>query len=101
MTDVWDMHLERLKDPAYKAEYEALEDEFEIARQIISARVQSGLTQAELASRMGTSQSAIARLEGGKTIPSMRTLTRVAKATNCKIKIGFQSAEALTPANQS
>jgi DNA-binding transcriptional regulator YiaG len=57
MTDVWDMHLERLKDPAYKVEYEALEDEFEIARQIISARVQNGLTQPEHARHMGTSQA--------------------------------------------
>ena len=50
------------KDPAFVREYESLEDEFALAAQLIEARARAGLTQAELAARMGTSQSAVARL---------------------------------------
>ena len=53
-----------------KAEYDALAPEFEISAELIRARVRAGLTQAELAARMGTSQSAIARLESGQDTPS-------------------------------
>ncbi len=69
------------KDPEYKAELAALEDEFIIADQFIKARSLAGLTQQEVAERMQTSQSYIARLEGGKQKPSTRTLNRFAKAT--------------------
>jgi DNA-binding XRE family transcriptional regulator len=55
-----------MKNPAFKAEYDALEDEFSLARQLIEARTRAGLSQAELAQHMGTTQSAIARLESGK-----------------------------------
>ena len=55
-----------MKNPAFKAEYDALEDEFSLARELIEARTRAGLSQAELAQHMGTTQSAIARLESGK-----------------------------------
>ena len=79
------------KDPAYVREYEALEQEFALARAVIGARARAGLTQAELAERMGTSQSAIARLESGKGHPSVATLERLAAAT------GSMAAEAARP----
>ena len=56
--------------------------EFAIARELISARVRAGMTQAELALRMSTTQSTIARLESGRMMPSMRTFARYAQATN-------------------
>ena len=85
------LHNERLKQsPGYAAEYAALEGEFSIAREAIRARKEANLTQQQLADRMGTSQTAIARMEGGK-LPSMRTLERLAKATRTTLKVSFES----------
>lgn len=81
-----------LKDPAFKAGYDALEEEFSLASRLIEARTRAKLTQAELANRMGTSQSTIARLESGKTAPSLSTLRRVAKATGTRLEISFEPA---------
>ena len=55
-----------LADPKVKAEYDALAPEFEISAELIAARLRAGLSQADLAARMGTSQSTIARLESGQ-----------------------------------
>lgn len=79
-----------LKDPEFKAGYDALEEEFAIASVLIAARARAKLTQAELAEKMGTSQSAIARMESGKAPPSLSTLRRVAKATGTKLEIAFR-----------
>lgn len=80
------------KDPAYAREYEALEQEFAFASAVIGARVRAGLTQAQLAERMGTSQSAIARLESGTARPSVATLEKLAKATGSKLRIALEAA---------
>jgi ribosome-binding protein aMBF1 (putative translation factor) len=93
-TDVRELFREWHKDPEYRREYEALEDEFAIARAVIAARVHAGLTQEELASRMGTSQSAIARLEGGRSKPSTATLEKLAAATGTRLKIEFEPPQA-------
>ena len=66
------------KDPAYRKEHAALEEEFSLVAEIIKARAKAGLTQDELAKRMQTTQGAIARLESGATMPSTRTLQRFA-----------------------
>ena len=81
-----------LADPEVKREFDALEQEFAIASELIRARARSGLSQAELAERMGTSQSAIARLESGQTLPSTKTLIRFAEATGSKIKLQLLAA---------
>lgn len=81
-----------LKDPAVKAEYDRLAPEFEIAAELIRARQRAGLSQAELAERMGTSQSTIARLESGQTLPSTKTLLRYAQATGSKVKVRLSAA---------
>ena len=75
------------KDPEYMKEYDALEEEFALASQIIGARAHANLSQAELAERMNTSQSAIARLESGRFRPSTRTLEKLAAATGMKLRI--------------
>ena len=67
-----------LANPKVKVEYDALTPEFEISAELVRARVRAGLSQAELATRMGTSQSTIARLESGQTLPSTKTLVRYA-----------------------
>jgi ribosome-binding protein aMBF1 (putative translation factor) len=79
-----DMKARLLADPQTRAEYEALAPEFEVARELIAARTRAGLSQAELAERMGTSQSTVARLESGRTLPSLRTLERYAAATGTR-----------------
>lgn len=76
-----------LAHPEVKAEYDALAPEFEISAELVRARMRAGLSQAELAVRMGTSQSAIARLESGQTLPSTKTLVRFAQATGSKVEV--------------
>jgi predicted transcriptional regulator len=83
---------ELLADPDVKREYDALEQEFAIASELIRARARAGLSQAELAERMGTSQSAIARLESGQTLPSTKTLLRFAEATKSKVEVKLSAA---------
>ena len=78
------------KDPEYVAAYDALEEEFALASAVIGARAHAGLTQEELAERMGTSQSAIARLESGRSRPSTTTLSKLAAATGTKLRVRFE-----------
>ncbi len=82
------------KDLDYLREFKALEDEFAMAQMFTNARGEAGLTQQELAEKMGTSQAYIARVEGGKERPSTRTLNRIAKATGHRVVINFEPLEA-------
>lgn len=82
---------EWFKDPEFVREYDALEEEFALASAVIGARARAGLTQEELAERMGTSQSAIARLESGRSRPSTTTLAKLAAATGTKLRVSFVS----------
>jgi DNA-binding XRE family transcriptional regulator len=68
--------------------YEALELEYELANQLLKARTRAGLTQDAIAERMGTTKSAISRLEGsGKHAPSLTTLQKYARAVGCKLQV--------------
>ena len=89
-----DLFSEWRKDPRYLAEYDALDEEFTLAAAVIAARTHAGLTQEELAARMGTTQSVIARLEGGRSKPSTTTLEKLAKATGTRLKIAFEPERA-------
>ena len=71
---------EMLDDAATRTAYNDMADEFAIARELIAARARAGLSQSEVAQRMGTTQSVVARLESGKRPPSMRTVERFAQA---------------------
>jgi len=71
---------EMLADAATRTAYDAQAEEFAIARELIAARARAGLSQSEVAERMGTTQSVVARLESGKRPPSMRTVERFAQA---------------------
>jgi ribosome-binding protein aMBF1 (putative translation factor) len=71
---------EMLADAATRAEYDTMADEYAIAHELIAARTRAGLSQSDVAQRMGTTQSVIARLESGKRPPSMRTVERFAQA---------------------
>ena len=94
MTRIKDLHKKWLRDAEYRREYDALEEEFALASALIAARSRAGLTQEELAEKMETSQSAIARMESGRTIPSGTTLKRFAKATGTRLRITFEPAKA-------
>lgn len=85
------LHKKWSGDPEYQKAYEELGPEFEIARAVILARKGAGLTQEQLAKRMNTTQSVIARLEGGRTSPSTTTLMRFAQATGTRLKISFEA----------
>jgi predicted transcriptional regulator len=90
-TTLDELEAKLLANPEVKAEYDALEQEYAIARELIAARVRAGLSQAQLAERMNTTQSTIARLESGKSLPSIRTLNRIAEATNSRATVTLTS----------
>src|SRR6266702_3648822 len=72
-----------------KAEYDRLDEEFAFLDEFLKARAAAGVTQAEVAERIGTTQSAIARLEsgGGKHSPSLATLQKYAHALGCRLEL--------------
>ena len=73
-----------LESDGVRAAYDAMAPEYDLARAVIRARTAAGLSQQELAERMGTTQPFVARLESGRNLPSLRTLLKVAKATGTK-----------------
>ena len=89
-----DLHRKWMKDPKYRREYKALEEEFSLVAALIEARTRAGLTQEQVAHRMKTTQAVIARLEGGGSRPSTRTLERYARATGSRLRITFEPAGA-------
>jgi transcriptional regulator with XRE-family HTH domain len=80
-----------LNQPAVKAEYDAQAEEFALPDELLRARRQAGLTQAEVAARMGTKTPAVARLEAGggsrRHSPSVATLRKYARAVGCRLEI--------------
>ena len=78
-----------LARPDVRREYDALDEEFRLLDEILKARAESGLTQAQVAKRIGTTQSAVARLESslGRHSPSMSTLKRYASALGYKVQV--------------
>ena len=89
-TRVDDLHKDWMKDPKYRREYRALEDEFSLTAALIEARSRAGMTQEQVARRMKTTQAVIARLESKSSRPSTRTLQRYAKATGSRLRISFE-----------
>jgi len=89
MARISDMHKRWMKEPRYRKEYAALEKEFVLASAAMNVRNHAGLTQEALARKMGTTQPVVARLESGRGRPSLRTLDRLAKATQSRLIISF------------
>ena len=76
------------KRSGFREAYDALEIEYALAREMLSARSRAGLTQEVVAVRMGTTKSAVSRLEAaGKHAPSVASLKKYAEAVGCKLKI--------------
>ena len=80
---------QKMKDPAFKAEYDALDPEFSIIQAMIDARKASGLTQQQLAEKTGIAQADISKLENGSANPSLRTLRRLAAGMGMQLKLEF------------
>jgi len=87
----WKEHKKKLlKDPAFRAEYEALEPEYKLASTLIRLRLAKGLTQEQLAKLLNTKQESIARLESGCSLPSLSTVKRVADALDAELEINLR-----------
>ena len=86
-----DLVRKMLKQPAVKAEYEAQAEDFGLLDELLRARRRAGLTQAEVAARMGTKTPAVARLQAGggsrRHSPSVATLRKYAQAVGCRVEI--------------
>lgn len=76
-----------MKNPKFRREYEKLEPEFQIAKQMIAARIKKKMSQAALAKKAGTGQAVISRLEGMTAKPSISLLARVASALKTPIHV--------------
>lgn len=90
MTRIDDLHRKWSEEPAYQKAYDKLEEEFQLAKALIAARTRAGLSQQQLAAKMNTSQSYVARLESGKVHPSTDALARFARATGTRLRISFE-----------
>jgi predicted transcriptional regulator len=80
---------EQMKDEAFKREYDKLTPRYAMISELIAKRIKKGLTQKELAKRVGTTQSSIARLEGGNVNPSLDFLERIAEELGSKLTVHF------------
>ena len=90
MTKLSELHNQWMEDSEYQDAFNALDAEFYLAQTLIETRTKLGITQEALAQRMKTTQSAIARMESGKSIPSASTLKKFAEATGTRLKISFE-----------
>lgn len=84
-----EIRAERMKNPEAGEAYENAAISFALAEQVRKIREDKGMSQAELALEMGTTQSAVARLEGGGTSPTIPTLTKLADALGVELVLGF------------
>jgi ribosome-binding protein aMBF1 (putative translation factor) len=80
---------ELLESPDIKEKYDELEEEYNLVEEILRKRIERNMTQKDLARKIGTKQSAIARLESGKYNPTVKFLKKVAKALDSKLRIEF------------
>jgi predicted transcriptional regulator len=89
MTKIADLKKKLMDNPEFRQEYEKADGEFRLIETLVHARTKAKLSQAELAKRIGTTQSAIARLEGGGVSPTLSTLRRYAEATGARLEINL------------
>jgi ribosome-binding protein aMBF1 (putative translation factor) len=87
MTSLAKLRRDLLKDPEVRAEYDRLGPIFAVVGEMVEARQAAGLTQAEIAGRMGTSQSVIARLENARHMPTFDMVARYAAAIGRRLDI--------------
>lgn len=93
MSSVGQLKKRWRSDSEFREAYNALNPEFQLAHRLIAARDRAGLSQAEVARRMGTTQSTVARLESGQKLPAMSSLQRYAEATGHRLEVRLIQAE--------
>ena len=85
-----EMLAKALKRKGFSEAYNSLELEYSVAREMLQARLRAGLTQQAVADKMGTTKSAVSRLESaGKYTPSMSSLKKYAEAVGCELEVHF------------
>ena len=94
MTKLKDLKKRFMEDPEFRQEYARVDAEYALIEALVHARTTAKLTQAEVARWLGTTQSAIARLEGGQVSPSFATLRRYAEATGTRLTVGLEQINA-------
>lgn len=87
--ELWEK--KKLKDPQFKSEYDKLQPEFAVIEAVLQVRKEKGLTQKDLAKKMGTKQSVISRLESGRANPTISFLKKIAQAMQTHLEIRFTS----------
>ncbi len=87
MIKLADLIARNMQNPEFAAAYAEADAEYSVIEAMIRARAEAGLTQTEVAQRMGSTQSAVARLEGGGISPSVETLRRYAKAVGKRLRV--------------
>ncbi len=87
MKDLQTFKKEMMKDEAFKREYDKLTPRYTMISELIAARIKKGVTQKQLAQKIGTTQSSIARLEGGNVNPSLDFLERIAEVLGYKLTV--------------
>ncbi|EHK6027580.1 helix-turn-helix transcriptional regulator [Vibrio parahaemolyticus] len=92
MSNLQSLKKKALANPEVKAEYDALESEFSVISTLLSMRETAGLTQSQVAERMGTKESNISRLEKGTGNPTIKTLMKYAKACGYRLDFGYRHA---------
>lgn len=93
MIDAKTLHEDMLREDAeYRSEYEALAEEFALVETLVRARNAHGLTQTQVADRLGVAQPAVARIESGRNV-SLKTLRRYAGALGCKLEVRLVPAK--------
>ena len=80
---------EQLKNPEFKAEWDALEPEFQVIQAMLQGRKANNLTQKQLAEKTGITQADISRLENGESNPSLNTLKKLAEGLGMTLKLEF------------
>ena len=93
MTKLKELKKRFMKDPKFRKEYARADDEYALVEALVQARAAAKLTQAALARRLGTTQSAVARLESGRVSPSLATLRRYAEATGTRLTVDLVRAD--------
>lgn len=89
MTKLKDLKAHLMEDAEFHEEYARIDEGYALIEALVRARTAAKLTQAELARRLGTTQSAVARLEGGRVSPSLETFRRYAEATGTRLTVGL------------
>lgn len=87
MTSYSDLRKKWMKDPAFKKAYDDLEPEYVIIRAILKKRIESKMSQKDLAKKLGTKQSAISRLESGTYNPTLSFLKKLSTALGGKLEV--------------